>query len=296
MNDTNEDASDEKYVMSGVEAQAERSRLEQLEELHDAATLRRVASIGIPAGWRCLEIGAGAGSIAHALADLVGSAGSVVATDLNPRFLDGFSGAGRAVITHDITTGPVPPGDFDFVHCRAVLTHVEDLAATIDNILDSVRPGGWVLCEEPDYGSMEACDPDHPHAPDLAAFHAIMTLSGRTNGSAGRHTFEALRRTGLMQLESDSHGAIATGGSPLAQFRIKGLENARPMVMESGFFTDDSFNRMISMFNDPTFSYIENTWIATCGCKPEGLDRLSVVPTPSSPTTPPNSSTRGEAL
>ena len=65
MNDTNEDASDEKYVMSGVEAQAERSRLEQLEELHDAATLRRVASIGIPAGWRCLEIGAGAVSYTH---------------------------------------------------------------------------------------------------------------------------------------------------------------------------------------------------------------------------------------
>lgn len=265
---SNDNEADQQYVMADVEHHAERGRLEKLELLHDAATTRRLDAICIQPGWRCVEIGAGAGSIALELSSRVGTNGLVLAADIDPRFLDDFDGPGKDLITHDITAGPVPPGDFDFAHCRAVLTHVDDLPATVDNLVASVHPGGWLLCEEPDYGSMAACDPDHPHAADLASFHAIMTLSGRTNGYAGRQTFEALRLAGLTEIESETHGAIATGGSLLAQFRVDGLNNAKSMIMESGYFTEESFDRMLEMFHDPTFAYIENTWIATRGRVP----------------------------
>ena len=39
-------------------------------------------------GWRCLEIGAGRGSMATWLAERVGPAGQVVATDIDTRYLE----------------------------------------------------------------------------------------------------------------------------------------------------------------------------------------------------------------
>ncbi|MGI9598363.1 MAG: hypothetical protein ACR2QK_19520, partial [Acidimicrobiales bacterium] len=107
-----------RYAMAGVDEDAERGRLERLQELNDPATLRRIDGIGIGSDWRCVEIGAGAGSIAIGLVDRVGPDGLVVATDRDPRFLTDFAGPGREVLTHDIGDGPVPPSDFDFAHCR----------------------------------------------------------------------------------------------------------------------------------------------------------------------------------
>ena len=213
-----------RYVTANAESGPERARLEVLQQLNDAATLRRIDAIGIETGWRCVEIGAGAGSIARALAERAGPQGLVVAADRDPRFLDDFAGPGREVTTHDIMDGPVSPGGFDFAHCRAVLAHVGDIETAVRHVVQSVRPGGWILCEEPDYGSMEACDPQHRHARDLAAFRSLMTQGGRVDGYAGRNVFGALRAQGLGEVEADSHGAIAIGGTLRTQFRSDSLE------------------------------------------------------------------------
>jgi tRNA A58 N-methylase Trm61 len=44
-------------------------------------------SLGVADGWRCLEVGAGGGSIAEWLCRRVGRKGAVLATDLDTRFL-----------------------------------------------------------------------------------------------------------------------------------------------------------------------------------------------------------------
>ena len=51
-----------RYAMARVDHEAELARLRMLEALNDEASLRRLDAIGIESGWRCLEIGAGAGS------------------------------------------------------------------------------------------------------------------------------------------------------------------------------------------------------------------------------------------
>ncbi len=257
-----------RYVTANAESGPERARLEVLQQLNDDATLRRIDAIGIETGWRCVEIGAGAGSIARALAERAGPQGFVVAADRDPRFLDDFAGPGREVTTHDIMDGPVSPGGFDFAHCRAVLAHVGDIETAVRHVAQSVRPGGWILCEEPDYGSMEACDPQHPHARDLAAFRSLMTQGGRVDGYAGRNVFGALRAQGLGEVEADSHGAIAIGGTLRAQFRSDSLEIVRSLILASGAFTQADFDGMLAAFDDPTFAYIDNDWIATRGRVP----------------------------
>ena len=59
------------------------------------------------AGWRCLEVGGGSGSIANWLADRVGDTGSVVVTDIDPRFLNRSPRRNVEVRRHDISTDPL---------------------------------------------------------------------------------------------------------------------------------------------------------------------------------------------
>ncbi len=53
--------------------QRERQRLEGLEEVFDASSRRYLLERGVGSGWRCLEVGCGAGGIARWLADHHGS-------------------------------------------------------------------------------------------------------------------------------------------------------------------------------------------------------------------------------
>src|SRR5262245_24735854 len=57
---------------------------------------------GVRPGWRCLEVGAGGGSIAAWLADCVGSEGAVVATDLDTTHLRGLSLPNLEIRVHEL--------------------------------------------------------------------------------------------------------------------------------------------------------------------------------------------------
>jgi SAM-dependent methyltransferase len=254
-----------RYAMARVDPDAERRRLEKLERINDPATRRRLDAIGVRSGWRCVEVGAGAGSIARELAERVGPKGEVVAVDMDPRFLDDFGGPGRRVLAHDITEGPVPPSDFDFVHCRAVLAHVADLANAARNLMACVRPGGWLLSEEPDYGAAEPCDPEHPRAKVFSDYIASTLRGDRMDPFAGRHTYQALLDAGLEDTETDAAGAIVRGGSFRALYRKHTMENARELALRSGRYTELSFQALLDCFEDPTFSYIDAFWVGVTG-------------------------------
>src|SRR5439155_17835889 len=61
--------------------QAEDDRLDLLERIFDPLSRRRREMV--QPGWRCLEVGAGRGSMAVWLAERVGASGQVVATDID---------------------------------------------------------------------------------------------------------------------------------------------------------------------------------------------------------------------
>jgi ubiquinone/menaquinone biosynthesis C-methylase UbiE len=66
----------------------ERQRLASIERMLDPYTIQCLESFGVDASWRCLEVGAGGGSIAEWLCGKVGPHGRVVATDLQTKFLE----------------------------------------------------------------------------------------------------------------------------------------------------------------------------------------------------------------
>jgi hypothetical protein len=89
-------AADEQAYAFGNAVPAQLERLRTLEALFDPGTFANLEALGPATGWRCLEIGAGGGSVARRLCARAGPTGSVLATDLDPRFLEGLSGLAAA--------------------------------------------------------------------------------------------------------------------------------------------------------------------------------------------------------
>jgi ubiquinone/menaquinone biosynthesis C-methylase UbiE len=121
-----------------------------LEERYDPGTIRRVVGIGVTDGWSCLEVGAGAGSIARWLAHRVGPTGWVIATDLDTRFLEDAVEANLAVWRHDLTRDPLPAAQFDLVHVRWLLDLLPQRESLVKKLVTALKPSGWLLVEEPD--------------------------------------------------------------------------------------------------------------------------------------------------
>lgn len=67
------------YFAADAEAGAELARLRLIEAECDRHSFRYLDAIGVDTGWRCLEVGAGGGSVVRWLSERVGAKGHVVA-------------------------------------------------------------------------------------------------------------------------------------------------------------------------------------------------------------------------
>src|SRR5262245_38238895 len=93
-----------RYFAADAEFNDELERTRLREREMDPATIRRFMALGVSQGWRCLEVGAGGGSIVRWLADHVGSTGRVVVIDIDTRFLEDLDLPNVEVRCQDITS------------------------------------------------------------------------------------------------------------------------------------------------------------------------------------------------
>ncbi len=147
-----------RYVLDNAAPQTP-ARFSALAKLYDEATFRHLDRIGAKEGWHCWEVGAGPGSIAQWLCDRTGKTGSVLATDIDTRFLSDIKRPNLRVQLHDIVSDPLPDISFDLIHTRLVLVHVPEREQVLDRMISALKPGGWIVAEEFDSLS-------HPAAPE----------------------------------------------------------------------------------------------------------------------------------
>jgi SAM-dependent methyltransferase len=209
-----------------------RQRLALLEACHDAATFERLDRLGVRAGARCLEAGAGGGSVARWLARRVGPEGRVVAADLDLTLLRRSDEPNLELREMDLTTDPLPEGAFDFVHTRLMLLHVPARDVVLRRLVAALRPGGLLLLEEDDIYPVLATATGAYRA-GWEAFLEIMQAGG-TDPNWSRDLPERLGALGLTGIDGESTVQLFPGGSSPARLWSLTWHQARERAVALG--------------------------------------------------------------
>lgn len=109
--------------------------------------------LGLREGWRCVDVGAGGGDVTVALAEIVARDGRVYAVDSDPRSRDETAKAAaehaQVIALTQAGEDLLLPEPVDLAFCRFLLMHVLDPVVVIRRMGEAVRPGGWVVAQEP---------------------------------------------------------------------------------------------------------------------------------------------------
>lgn len=178
---------------------AERERLDSLTALYDPVTLELCDRLGVADGWRCLDVGAGTGTLGQKLVERVAPSGSVLAVDVNTRFLEPLASDHLRVSQADITV-EAPTGEFDLVHARLLLEHLPARDQVLASLVRATRRGGWLLIEDFDWATALVVDP--PSAVHDKIARAVMSLftSHGYDATYGRTLPRRLAAAGLLEV------------------------------------------------------------------------------------------------
>jgi SAM-dependent methyltransferase len=250
-------STNETYIYS-PQWEQERARLSGLSASFDRITIRHLTAAGVGTGWHCLEVGAGAGSVARWLAAATGPTGRVVATDLDVRFL-GDLGPPVEVVQHDVTGDPLEEHAFDLVHARAVVEHVPDRPAVIAKLVRALRPGGVLLLEDVVFGGPGSQLGEKVTGPPAAAGPLVRVIDAvaagfRAIGADPQFGLElpgALRAAGLRDVEAELTYRLVYGGSPESAFYELSLHQLAERLIGAGLLAAEDWEMIGDIVTDP---------------------------------------------
>lgn len=230
----------------------EHERLRVLARWRDPSTIRALEATGVGPGWRCLEVGAGAGTISAWMAERVGPSGSVLSTDVDLRFHGPAMGT-TEILRHDITRDALPVGELDLVHARAVLQHVAERELALDRMIAALRPGGWIVVEEGDMRAFEA----QPLPEPLGALHRLMVQAAAQQEyrepNFGTRLVRLFQERALVGVEA--HGVVETmrAGEDSAEWWFLAVEHVRERIVGAGVFSPEEFDAALAIARAPGF-------------------------------------------
>jgi len=240
-------------------------RLRAIEASTDPATMRNLAETGVAAGWHCLEVGAGGGSIVRWLSERVGPAGKVVAADIDTRFVRGIDLPNVEARRVDIMRDEIEKSAFDLVHCRLLIIHLKPPLAALKRMIEAARPGGWIMIEETDFSTYRAADPGHPLSADFsAAVQRVFENIARTglfDPYLGRQVRSLLERAGATNVHNVGTAYVRAGTDSEAQEHLMSL----PLLVKSGHASAEDRAIIEAGLTDPDFRFIGHTIFSAWG-------------------------------
>ena len=245
--------STQKYVFDETRNHAELQRLQAIEAVFDPATKRRITSVGIAPGWRCLEVGPGAGSMLQWLANTVGTDGWVTGVEVNPRFLPQRSGSNWNIIEGDIRGVDLGDTQFDLIHARYVLIHISDHETALERLLAHLKPGGWILLEEPDFSaSRPIYGPDNLCQSVKNVNRAIKTMFTQLgmDYAIGLRLPHQLQQHGFENLKVENDTPLVKGNTGVANVMKMSARQLREKYLATGDANDTDIDAYCHFADD----------------------------------------------
>jgi len=234
----------------------------------DELTTARLATLGDLNGRRCLELGAGGGSVAERLA---ARGARVLATDLNTRHLP--PSPPYEVLRHDLVTEPLPRGEWDLIHARLLLIHLPQRHEILDRLAAALAPGGALVIEEFEttFGKGVLSAPTPQDAAAYDAYHAalveqVLPGCGNDPAWAGR-VHGAMLAAGLTAVDTEVHARSWAGGTPGALLVTANIAQQRPNLRKAGL-SDETLDRVVALMSDPRMVVRGHLVYSTVGRRP----------------------------
>jgi SAM-dependent methyltransferase len=234
----------------------ERERLERIAALTDPATIRYLEALGVEEGWRCAEVGAGAGSITRWLCERVGDSGQVIAVDINTQFLDSLDYSNLEVRRQNIVTEPLKEGLYDLVHAKILLLHLREREQVLQQLVAALRPGGILLVEESDIRSIQTCEPPSILLSKSGAAIASLFERGGVDSAYGLKLLPAVARTGLKNIGSDCQLSAIQCGSPQSITLSLTLEHLSTKIVGAGLMSQEEVDTALDKLRQPSETMI----------------------------------------
>jgi ubiquinone/menaquinone biosynthesis C-methylase UbiE len=249
-------------------------RMDILARLFDPTTRRVLDSVGLQAGWRCLEVGGGGGSVARWLAERVGPAGHVLCTDLDTRLIESGRASAPAnleVSRHDIANDPLAPQSFDLIHARLVLIHVIERERALERMVQALKPGGWLAIEDFDSGSIQPDARINKFETPLPTAEAVRKyLTRNQDGYFGRRLYGRFRELGLTQVDAEGRSVMFTRRNGGADLMRVNFEQIGKDVIAAGLITQQQIDTDLATIERDDFAIPSPTMWSVVGRKPPG--------------------------
>jgi 2-polyprenyl-3-methyl-5-hydroxy-6-metoxy-1,4-benzoquinol methylase len=236
-------------------------RLALLEHHADPTSAARLRATGLGAGWRCLEVGAGRGSVARWMATQVGPSGHVTALDLDTSLLSGLDEPNVEVRCGDVLDMDLREASFDLIHTRLVLMHIPERRRAIERMVSLLAPGGWVVAEELDWMAVEA----EADSERVALFSAFEQGLPTIDFACGRALLRELREAGLKDTAADCRVDVVEGATPLARWEQLSVQALSEEVLAAGTATAEQIDSHIARLQQPEYRGFGFTWIGARG-------------------------------
>lgn len=255
-------ASDYSTGVLSKDAPTEFERIHLLQDWIDPATREVISAIGVDPAWRCLEIGAGAGSVATWLADQC-DLGSVTAVDIDTRYLDGLDRPNLQVLRGDISAMDFAPGSFHLIHARLTFCHLPNRDEILAEAAKWLAPGGWLVIGDL-YNFPEEQSRHELRRRFLLGLAKLWEAQGTDLTWAptlpARMTEEGLREVGT-RVVANSIG----DGSAYSRFAAVNTRQHCVYLMERGLLTEAEMDEILAQLDDPGFMELRTITVYAWG-------------------------------
>jgi len=257
---------EDRYGVRDEEVEIERNRLEMLATARDPRTRRILNGTGLSPGWRCWEVGAGAGSVSAWLGKRTGPDGAVWSTDVDLQFHCPTL-PNVVVEQHDVANDPVPESAFDLVHARAVLQHLPERDQVIKKLWKALVPGGWLVAEDGAFGSFAQQSLPEPYATVHRYVSSGVTTQWR-DADYGVQLVGRFRDLGALDVDVVGDVWAMRPQEPGGEWWFMALERAIPRLVEAGLVTPTEGETALAQVREPGFVMMSTVSIAVVGRKP----------------------------
>ncbi|BEL12927.1 class I SAM-dependent methyltransferase [Actinoplanes sichuanensis] len=242
------------------------AQLQLLAAILDQHTEAVLTETGIEPGWKCLDVGAGAGTITAWMADQVGPDGHVTALDTDPQHIRG--GGNVAVRQGDVRTLELPEAHYDLIHARLVLLHIAEREAVLRRLVAALAPGGVLVLSEWDGQRrdwmLHAPTPEGAEAFDAFqdALLAELTAHGADLGWA-RRVPSAMETAGLSDVRAGVHSQLWAGGEPGCLLHLSNAQQLQDALAARGLTAQQLAVLEATMRDPATRAYCYWTFTTT---------------------------------